>query len=497
MTQQNTHPPASQARSLVADKRRLIVVLSLLLSAGFAVIALVNYYVSKAAIRESIVANELPLTSDNIYSELQKDLIRPVFISSMMASDTFLRDWVVSGERDVGRMTRYLHEVMERYHTFTSFFVSERTGTYYHADGVLKTVSPDEIRDKWYYRVRDMKAPYEINLDPDLANKDALTIFINYRVLDYDGRFIGAAGVGLTVDAVNVLLNKYQQRYARTIYFVDAQGRVVMAGSGSSLLGANIRTLPGIGALAGSMLQKDGGSFQYRAAGSNHLLNVRYIPELNWYLFAEKNEDAMLGGIRNTLYSNLALAFVVTAIVLLLTSLTISRYQGRLEAMATTDKLTGLANRQAFEILMNQVRLEAVRDKSPLTVLLIDIDHFKKCNDSYGHLAGDKIIRHVASTIRSALRQSDILCRWGGEEFLAVIKDCSPEQGMRIAENVCDAVRCASFSLDGATLNITISVGVSSGFEEERLLVEADAALYAAKDAGRDRVRSAWGAADV
>lgn len=484
-------PAAGKARPLADDKRKLIVILSLLLSVGFAVIALVNYHVSKAAIRESIVANELPLTSDNIYSELQKDLIRPVFISSMMASDTFLRDWVISGEKDVGRMTKYLHEVMGHYHTFTSFFVSDRTSTYYHADGVLKTVRPDEPRDKWYYRVRNMDTPYEINLDPDLANKDALTIFINYRVLDYQGRFIGAAGVGLTVDAVNVLLNKYQQRYARTIYFVDPQGKVVMTGGGSGLLGKDIREQPGIGALADRMLQKEGGSFQYKAQGSSHLLNVRYIPELNWYLFAEKNEDAMLAGIRNTLYTNLALAFVVTAIVLLLTSLTLGRYQGRLEVMATTDKLTGLANRQAFEILIGQMLRETERSKKPLAALLMDIDHFKQCNDRYGHLTGDRVIQHVAAIIRSTLRQSDIVCRWGGEEFLMVIKDCSREQGVQIAEKICDAVRNTPLQLDGATLNITISAGVASGFEEERLLVEADAALYVAKESGRDQVKVA------
>lgn len=486
-----TGTAAGKARPLAADKRKLIVILSLLLGTGFAVIALVNYYVSKAAIRESIVASELPLTSDNIYSELQKDLIRPVFISSMMASDTFLRDWVLSGEKDVGSMTKYLKEVMARYHTFTGFFVSDRTLTYYHADGVLKTVRPDEPRDKWYYRVRDMSTPYEINLDPDLANKDALTIFINYRVLDYDGRFIGAAGVGLTVDAVHRQLDKYQQRYARTIYFVDPQGKVVMTGAGSGLQGTDIRSLPGIGALADRILQKEGGSFQYQAEESNHLLNVRYIPELNWYLLAEKNEDAMLSGIRHTLYSNLALAFIVTAIVLLLTSLTISRYQGRLEAMATTDKLTGLANRQAFEILIGQLLLEAERSKQPLTALLMDIDHFKKYNDSYGHLAGDQVIQHVAAVIRSMLRQSDIVCRWGGEEFLVVIKDCRGEKGVQIAEKICEAVRNSPLQLEGATLNITISAGVSSGFEEERLLVEADAALYAAKEAGRDQVKAA------
>ncbi len=482
---------SNQARPLADDKRKLIVILSLLLSLGFAVIALANYYVSKAAIRESIVSNELPLTSDNIYSELQKDLIRPVFIASMMASDTFVRDWVVSGEKDVGSMTKYLREVMVRYRTFTSFFVSDRTSIYYHADGVLKKVAPGEPRDKWYYRVRDMNTPYEINLDPDLANRDALTIFINYRVLDYSGKFIGAAGVGLTVDAVNILLNKYQQRYGRTIYFVSPQGKVVMAGNDTRLMGVDISSLPGIGALTGRILQKEGGSFQYKAEGSHHLLNVRYIPELNWYLFAEKNEDAMLVDIRNTLYFNLTLAFSVTVIVLLLTSVTLNRYQRRLEAMATTDKLTGLANRQAFEMLVGQMRLEAERSKKPLAALLMDIDHFKKCNDIYGHLAGDKVIQRVATIIRATLRQSDIVCRWGGEEFLAIIKDCSPEQGMQIAENICAAVRQTPIQLEGVTLNITLSIGVAVGFEEKRLLADADAALYAAKDAGRDQVKAA------
>lgn len=478
-------------KPLSGDKRKLIVILSLLLSVGFAVTSLANYYVSKLAIRESIVANELPLTADNIYSELQKDLIRPIFISSMMASDTFLRDWVLAGERDVGHMTKYLHEVKDRYHTFTSFFVSERTGIYYHADGVLKTVRRDEPRDKWYFRVRDMTTPYEINFDPDLANKDALTIFINFRVLDYDGRFIGAAGVGLTVDAVRTLLNKYQERYLRTIYFVDPHGKITLVGKDSSLLGADIRSFPGMGPQAGRILQKEGGSFQYQDRGQSHLLNVRYIPELDWYLFAEKNEDAMLAGIRNTLYSNLALDFIVTAIVLLLTNLTINRYQGRLEEMATTDKLTGLSNRQAFEILIRQMLLEAERSKATLTALMIDIDHFKRCNDSHGHLVGDKVIQHVAAIIRSMLRQSDIVCRWGGEEFLVVIKDCSCDEGMQIAEKIRNAIKQTPLVHDGQPLAVTISAGVACGSNEEQLLVRTDAALYAAKESGRDQVKTA------
>src|SRR5688572_18259802 len=83
------------------DKRKLVIAVSLLLAVGFAATALTNYYISRAAISESIVASALPLTSDNIYSEIQKDLLRPVLIASLMSADTFLHDWVHAGEKDI------------------------------------------------------------------------------------------------------------------------------------------------------------------------------------------------------------------------------------------------------------------------------------------------------------------------------------------------------------------------------------------------------------
>ena len=89
-------------------RRRLLLVLWLLLSAGFFATTLGSYHVSREAIREAIIARELPLTSSNIYSKIQKDLVRPVLISSTMANDTFVRDWVLKGERNVDEMARYL-----------------------------------------------------------------------------------------------------------------------------------------------------------------------------------------------------------------------------------------------------------------------------------------------------------------------------------------------------------------------------------------------------
>ena len=185
----------------IGRRRSLYILLTLVMAGGFLTISLLNYHTSKKAIHDSIVTSQLPLTSDNIYSEIQKDLIRPILISSLMAGDTFVRDWVLGGERDGTAMQRYLKEIMERHGAFTSFFVSDATRNYYHSDGLLKQVREGEERDRWFFRVREMKEPYEINLDPDIANKDALTIFINFRVYDFDGRFIAATGIGLTADS--------------------------------------------------------------------------------------------------------------------------------------------------------------------------------------------------------------------------------------------------------------------------------------------------------
>lgn len=158
------------------NKYKLVAAISILLIAGFLVTSLARFFVSRASLRSEIVLNELPLTSDNIYSEIRHDLLRPVFISALMATDAFLRDWVLSGESDVRLVVKYLKEIQTQHDTFTSFFVSEESRNYYHADGVLKTISPNEPRDAWYFRVRAMTGDYEINVDPDLANKDAMTI---------------------------------------------------------------------------------------------------------------------------------------------------------------------------------------------------------------------------------------------------------------------------------------------------------------------------------
>lgn len=475
----------------IFQRQPLILLLSALLITGFFATTLSSYYVSKRAILDAIVAQELPLTSSNIYSEIQKDLVQPVLISSTMAHDTFLRDWVLGGEQDGDAMARYLREIKGRYGAFSSFFVSERSASYYTGEGILKRVSPQEPRDAWYYRVRSMQEPYEINVDPDLANQDALTIFVNYRVFDFDGRFLGATGIGLTVDAVRRLIADYQQRYQRTIYFVDAEGKTVLFGNRSGRQETDLRATEGLRDLVDRILRDKSGSYQFHANGGEHLLNVNYIPELKWYLFVEKSVDGALADIRHTLYINLAVCLGITVLVLFLTHVALRRYQQRIEKLAATDKLTGLLNRQAFGILIDKAFADYRRDPRPISILMIDVDHFKAINDRYGHVVGDQILKAVAARFHEGLRAADIAVRWGGEEFLLVLKGCDLDHAQRIAEHLRAGIEQSPFMAGTQPVPVTVSIGISQydGVEScEATLSRADTGLYAAKNAGRNRV---------
>jgi len=481
---------AKELIGLLPPKNRLTLLISILLIFGFLVTTLASYMVSATLLKKDFTDSILPLTSDNIYSEIQKDLIRPIFISSMMASDTFLRDWVLTGEKDVEQLTKYLSEIRMKYHAITSFFVSDRSATYYHAGGILKQVHPDNPRDSWYFRVRSMSKPYELNVDKDMANQDAMTIFINHQVYDYQGNYLGATGCGLSVTTVSQLLKTYEEHYKRHIFFVNPQGVITFTANNKDEEQRSIDKIEGLKEIKSTILNQESGSFSYERNGHTFLLNTRFLPELGWYLLVEQSLDEEMNPLRKTLLINLALCLVISLIILVAVQRTVFNYQQRLERMAATDKLTGLNNRHSGETLFDQARREALRQQSNLSIILFDIDHFKKINDEYGHQAGDAVLTNSAKAVLSCLREADIVCRWGGEEFLVILKNCGIDDAFQVAEKIRLTVAGQTVVFRSVNMLINISLGVAewqAGESEETLLMRADDAMYRAKSNGRNR----------
>ncbi|MEH6652364.1 MAG: sensor domain-containing diguanylate cyclase [Motiliproteus sp.] len=469
--------------------KRLAWSVSLLLIFGFLATSLASYFISRNSLQAQIADHELPLTSDNIYSDLQRDLLRPVFISSLMASDTFLRDWIIEGENEHKSVLRYLNEIKQRYGTFTSFVVSEKSRNYYHAGQLLKQVHPDDPRDAWYFRVQQMDSDYEINVDLDAANNDAMTVFVNYRIFDYDGDYLGATGVGLTVDAMRSLIDRYQATYDRRILFVDKTGSIMLRTNGVDEQAATLAQMEGLASLIAPITATDSGSFQYQSQGVTHLVASRYIPELDWYLLVEQSDEVPMTGIRQTLIINLLVCTLITLVILWLTHRTIRSYQNELSELASTDKLTGLYNRQAFDILYQQTVRDMRRIDGPMSVIFFDIDHLKSVNDRYGHLMGDRVIRHITGLAQSCLRRSDLTCRWGGDEILILLRECDAEYANTMAEKIRLEITDNPLTTDGAVIDCSISLGVAQFNgepDQDSFLLRADSALYAAKNAGRN-----------
>ena len=158
---------------------------------------------------------------------------------------------------------------------------------------------------------------------------------------------------------------------------------------------------------------------------------------------------------------------------------------------ATLDALTGLNNRRQFEVRLNQEIATTKRQRNPLCAMMIDIDFFKKVNDTYGHASGDSVLRTVASIIKEHLRESDIPSRYGGEEFAVLLPFTRIDEAKIVGERLRKAVEETPVPIDKKNINVTISMGLAEFTPDEsgdELFKRADKALYEAKESGRNRV---------
>jgi diguanylate cyclase len=176
--------------------------------------------------------------------------------------------------------------------------------------------------------------------------------------------------------------------------------------------------------------------------------------------------------------------------------LRLSQANEKLKDLSHIDGLTAINNRAYFNEQFEFEWQRAMRVRSPVGLLMIDVDHFKRFNDTYGHLGGDACLKVVAQTIQQAIkRPADRCYRYGGEEFSALLPHTDMEGSIYIAETICRAVEALDFRIDGKRIPVTISIGVSSIIPErdfacEALISYADQALYQAKRNGRNRVES-------
>jgi len=178
------------------------------------------------------------------------------------------------------------------------------------------------------------------------------------------------------------------------------------------------------------------------------------------------------------------------------TSIANAKMHAEIERLATTDGLTGLNNHRIFQQKLTEELKRSERHKAPLSLLLIDIDYFKKVNDTYGHPVGDLVLKGVSKILQHEIRDIDIAARYGGEEFVVILPGTDSISARNIAERLRKEIMAETFTSGGRNLKVTVSIGIATVPAEartkEELIEKTDQALYHAKHNGRNQSVN-WG----
>jgi diguanylate cyclase (GGDEF)-like protein len=280
------------------------------------------------------------------------------------------------------------------------------------------------------------------------------------------------------------------------VYLVDSAENLV-ASSGPTIREGNLAESDR--RLSALLSRKGAGTYSSRQ-GAQVFVSAR-IADTPWRIVAAEPAAQLYVSIDGT---GRSLAWVALAglalagLVIIAIGVRLARGRSRLaqlasqlDRLARIDPLTDLSNRRDLDEILEATLSAARRDGTPLSVLLVDIDHFKQINDTAGHDAGDAVLVEVARSMRASLRTQDSLGRWGGEEFLAVLPNTGAEDAGLVAERLRSQIAHTTSGPDRSPITVTIGVAVDDSGTTSELISRADAALYAGKRSGRNQVQLA------
>ena len=330
-----------------------------------------------------------------------------------------------------------------------------------------------------------------------------LSIGLTRRIGDADGAFAGVALLAIRIEYFQHLLDRIDTGRLGSVFIVMDDGTLVARKPFSPRdIGTSIAKSPTFQVMAAH----ESGTYEANSAvdGVRRIYTYARVPGTPLIAAVAPAVDDVLGPWRHrsritaVLTLTFGAVFVMVSWLLSLALRDKLRAQAALMRLAATDPLTGLSNRRVLDTRLDEEWRRARRSGQPLSVLFIDIDHFKQFNDAYGHASGDEALIAVAESISAAVRRwVDVVARYGGEEFAVILPETPAEGALTVAEMIRRKVQEQDvLHRDGQAISVTVSVGCATcvpaaGANALDLLAAADRQLYAAKAAGRNRVSSA------
>ncbi|MEM1262863.1 MAG: sensor domain-containing diguanylate cyclase [Pseudomonadota bacterium] len=432
-------------------------------------------------------SQEQQLAVSPVFELVADELLRPLYIAETFASSVDFTTSLDSADLDENALIQRLQE-MEAELGLTFFVASERTGKQYLSDGRALDLVADDVR--WYFEAKER----DKDVMADLGQVGNVHLFFDVAVYSRSREFLGYVGVGKPIQRFIDTFDSYKARYGYDFLFVNERGNIMLSSLPELVVtGAHIPNLASLGwfehgdethsvedAHDGEIIQID---------SQDTLISEFGIKDLGWRLLLLTPLEARQAQTTRSLIVSGVSAVISVLLLAAATFYLMHLYKRSLETKAAVDDLTGLPNRtfvqRCYELLQ--------RDDESLCAIIVDLDHFKLINDTYGHDAGDRVLEAAACVFKDALRDKDTIGRWGGEEFVMLVPSTSIDTGMFIAERARKKLESLEIELREATVSITASFGVAftnaANESLADLLARADKVLYEAKDMGRNKVR--------
>ncbi|MEM7611829.1 MAG: sensor domain-containing diguanylate cyclase [Pseudomonadota bacterium] len=419
-----------------------------------------------------------------VYKLVRDELLRPLYIAETFASSIDLTTAIDSGNFDEATLIRQL-ERMQQDLGLIFFVASEQTRKQYFSTG--RTLDLIEGEVYWYFEAKARDKDFMA----DLGQVGDVHLFYDVKIRGANGEFLGYVGVGKRIQQFLDTFDTYKSRYGFDFVFANENDEILLSSLPDLVVtDAYIPTLDTLDWFAhGNSDQHIHDSEIIEVDEADFLISEFRIEELGWRLLLLVPLEARQAQITRAFLSNAFFALSILVVLAGLFLFLMLVYKRNLEKSTETDPLTGLPNRAYVQRRFAQLR----RSGAELCAIIIDLDHFKSINDTYGHDAGDRALEAAADVLRQELREKDAVSRWGGEEFVMLIPATSIEMGTAIAERSRQNLERLTIDTRHARLSLTASFGVAFGCAADETLAEllsrADKALYLAKQNGRNQVR--------
>jgi len=369
----------------------LLIVLMLLLLTF--VLSVINYQTTLKLVHRQIEEQSLALSLDNIYTDIQENILKPYLITSMMSNDTFVKEWIEKDVEDSKKIQQYLSTIKEEYGLLSAILVSDKTQNYYTQDGFLEKLNKNNRDNSWYFRFKNSSVFKEINIDKNEKIDSSYIMFMNNKIFNDDGKSIGITSSGVRIDSIHKMLQHFMDKYHMEVYIYDKDAKIVLSQNNKETL----NEIQEFKAYKKELLLKKSTILEYLQEGNKYILNKKYIKELDLHILVKANIKDFTGFLENSFYISLFISFFVTALITLAILYIVRTSMVKLEH----------SNEQK-DILLREVH-HRVKNNLNIIGSMLGLQAMQEGNEIQMHLLKSKSRIEAIATVHEMLYKQDNL----------------------------------------------------------------------------------------